>query len=404
MFRSIVLILCLLTFSSFPLSVLAYTPFIPTEQVTAVKAKIQTDLNAKKAFLVLTRQADRAAAQPAKIPAEYGGLSQDYNCPDHNVLLVYNDKAGIHRCPVDNKQYTGEKVDADLRYYVHMKNSRTAKDLGLAFILTGDKKYASASRDILLQYAKNWPEYKNHNDKEGHGHIFWQLIDEAQFATNIAWSYNLIYPVLTVNEQQTIEKELITPLYTLIHEQPSEKISYSRAWENTALALLGFATDNQAWFKPAIEGTLGFKEHIDKGVLTTGLWYDGSLESHNTVLAALTAVAEVAPQFGYDMALDPKLKAMFTAPLTLPPAVTAPQKSPSVDLYELAYSWYKDPMFAKYLTSVYSNNTIKIDRLSYRSLFYGLSLDAPIPVTEPTPIPVTVPVTPPASATVLEKK
>ena len=401
MFRTIILTLCLLTFSSLPLSGFSYTPFIPADQINAVKAKIQTDLDAKKAFLILTRQADRAAVQPAKVPSEFGGVGQDYLCPDHGVLLVYNEKTGIHHCPADNKQYTSEKFDAAHRYYIHMKNSRTAKELGLSYILTGEKKYIAAGRDILLQYARNWAEYKNLNDKQGHGHIFWQLIDEAQFAANIAWSYNLLYPGLTANEQQTIEKELITPLYIIIQEQRLDKIGTDHAWENTASALLGFAVENQDWYKPAIEGPLGLKEHIDKGVLATGLWFDGSPDNHNTVLTALAAVAEIAPQFGFDLSLEPKLRAMFSAPLTLTLPADQPQKVPSVDLYELAYAWYKDPVFAKYLTSTYTSNATKIDRLSYRALFYGLPLSKPLPVTASKP--VIAPVTPPSPLPVVQK-
>lgn len=401
MFRSIILALCLLTFSSLPLSGFAYTPFISAEQIDAVKAKIQADLDAKKAFLVLTRQTDRAAVQPAKVPAEYGGVGQNYLCPVHGILLLYDEKAGIHRCPADNKQYSSEKLEAAHRYYVHMKNSRTAKDFGLSYILTGEKKYVTPGRDILLQYAKNWAEYKNLNDKQGHGHIFWQLIDEAQFAANIAWSYNLLYPGLTADEQQTIEKELIIPLYNIILEQRLDKIGTDRAWENTAMALLGFAIENQNWYKSAIEGPLGLKEHLDKGVLATGQWFDGSADNHNTVLAALTAVAEIAPQFGFDLSLEPKLRAMFSAPLSLPLPADQPQKAPSVDLYELAYAWYKDPAYAKYLTSTYTSNAAKIDRLSYRALFYGLPLSAPVPATVSKP--VIAPVTPPAPLPVVQK-
>ncbi|MDF2570941.1 MAG: alginate lyase [Sporomusa sp.] len=386
MFRFIICILCYLTIVSLPLSGQAYVPFLTGEQLDAVKAKVQIDLDAKKALLMLTRQADRTAAQPVKVSKEYGGLSQDYVCPDHGIPLIYDEKTGIHRCPTDNKQYVGEKLDAAQRFYIHMRNSRTTKDLGMAYALTGDNKYATAGRDILLQYAKNWSEYKNPNTNSGHGHIFWQVQDEAQFATNIAWGYNLIYPALTTEEQNAIEKDLITPLYTMIQEQKTAKIGIALTWESAGSALLGFAVDNPVWVKAVMEGPLGLNEQIDQGVSASGLWAQGSLEHHNLALSAFSAVAEIAPQFGYDLTAKQKLRAMFVAPLTQAISLEQPPKTLSTDLYELAYSWYKDPRFANYLISVYTNPTSKIDRLSYRSLFYGLPLTTtPAPLSPAAP-------------------
>ncbi|WP_425058227.1 hypothetical protein SCACP_28730 [Sporomusa carbonis] len=395
MLRLIFLAVCFLTFVTLPLSTQAYIPFIAAEQINAVKAKAQTDIEAKKALLMLTRQADRAVAQSVKVAKEYGGLAQNYVCPDHGGPLIYDEKLGIHRCPVDNKQYTGEKIDAAQRFYAHMKNSRTIKDLGLTYALTGEKKYANTGRDIMLQYAKNWPEYKNPNDQNGHGHLFWQVLDDAQFAANIAWGYNLIYPALTDEEREIIEKELISPLYTIIQEQQMAKIHSQRAWGNAGSALLGFAVNNPAWYKPAIEGPLGFKEQLDKGVLTTGFWFEDSLDTHFLALSALAAVAEVAPQFGYDLTAIPKLKAMFLAPLD-PPLLSSsfsPLSNSSVsnppnfpDLYELAYTWYKEPRFATHLSTVYTKT--KTDRLSYRALFYGTPLPVPTPGPNPGPNPI----------------
>lgn len=376
MFRFIIFVLCCLTFVILPSSGHAYVPFLTGEQLDTAKEKAQINLDAKKSLLIITRQADRAAAQSVKISNTYGGLAQDYVCPEHGMLLYYDEKAGVHRCPADNKQHSGEKLDAAQRYYAHMRNSRATKDLGLAYALTGDSRYAAAGRDILLQYAKNWTEYKNPNITTDHGHLFWQVLDEAQFATNIAWGYNLIYPALTVNEQQAIEKELLTPLYSLLQTQQAvdRSSSLSRVWSSAGSILLGFATNNQTWVNAALDGPLGLKQQIDKGVSATGLWAEGPLEYHTSALSAISSVAELAPLFGYDLTTSKNLRAMFAAPLTLTTPTGQPAKALSADLCELAYAWYRDPVFAKYLSSIYTNPATKVDRLSYRALFYGLPL------------------------------
>ncbi len=376
MFRLIFCFLLYLTVISLPSPTQAYVSFLTTEQIEIVKTKTQSDLDAKKAMLLLMRQADRAVAQPTQIPLGYGGLAQDYFCPEQSTMLNYNEKTGIHYCPVTNKQYSGEKFDAAQRFYAHMKNSRTLKDLGLAYALTGDNKYAAAGRNILLQYAKNWPDYNNPNSQKDRGHLFWQLSDEAQFAINLAWGYNLISPALTASEQQSIETGLLRPLYTNLQAHKTDTISANRTWENAATCLLGFAIDNPEWYKAAIEGSFGMEEQIAKGLSDAGLWLESPLANHYAALSALSAVAEIAQRYNYDLTSSPKIKAMFTLPLTLPKSSEQPTKIQAADLYELAYAWYKDPLYANYLRSIYNNPAIKIDRLSYRALFYGLPLPA----------------------------
>lgn len=114
MFRLIIIVLCL-TFAALPLSSEAYVPFISSDQISAVKQRALTDTEAKKALLVLMRQADKAVSGAINVPKQYGGSLNDYICPEHNVPLKYYEKADIHRCPTDNKQYTGEKLDAAMR-------------------------------------------------------------------------------------------------------------------------------------------------------------------------------------------------------------------------------------------------------------------------------------------------
>ncbi len=377
--RKFIITFCFVFLVSWAFSSFAYTPFLTDEQIRMIQEKIDQKDWARKAHRALLREADKWTKHPMDIPKEYGGWSHDYVCPIHGVPLVFEETSPHgHRCPADNQSYTGDRLDAAWRFYMHFRYSRAVKDLAIAYALTKEARYASAGRTILLKYAELWPLYKNPRTQRGRGHLFWQVLDEGQWAPEIAWGYNLLYSTLSISDRRTIEEKLLTPLYNIIQEEQMQKIHNHRAWENAGSALLGFAMDKPSWFKPAIDGPLGFREQVAKGILEDGLWFEGSTGYHFFALEALATLMEVAPNFGYDLAGEPKLKAMFGAPLALAlssgelPALndsTLGKKLAYSELYELAYSWYGDPLFAQHLQNIYQNK----DRNSLRSLLYGKS-------------------------------
>ncbi|MFB3883592.1 MAG: heparinase II/III family protein [Thermodesulfobacteriota bacterium] len=391
MYRKWIVLFSLLFLAGWAFPAFAYTPFLRDKQIRDMKEKVGQKEWAKKAYRALLREGDKWTKRSIDIPSEYGGWGHDYVCPKHGVPLIFDETSPHgHRCPRDDQLYTGDKLDASWRLRMHFRWSRALKDLAIAYALTQESRYASSGRAILLRYAELWPQYRNPRTKKGRGHLFWQVLDEGQWAPDIAWGYNLLYPTLSTSDRQTIEEKLLTPLYNIIQEEQMQRIHNHRAWENAAGALLGFAMNNPTWFKPAIEGPLGFREQVAKGILDDGLWFEGSPDYHFFALEALCTLAEVASNFGYDLRGDPKLKAMFEAPLALAlPSGELPALNDSTlgrtlsypDLYELAYCWYGDSLFAQHLQNIYQNK----DRNGLRSLLYGKpELEKP---TIPSPIP-----------------
>ena len=374
----------------------AYTPFLGDDEIKAIRNKIDQEAWAKKAFDTLLRQADTWTRKPIDIPKEHGGWSHDYVCPKHGVPLVFDEKSPHrHRCPTDNQRHTGDKLDAAWRFYMHSRYGKAVKDLGVAFILSNHPRYAATARAILLGYAENWPKYRNPRKTNGRGHLFWQVLDEGQWAPNMAWGYNSIYPALSPEDRQTIRNGLLVPLYEIIQKEQMQRIHNHRVWENAGSVLLGFATDHPDWFKPAIEGSLGIREQLGKGVLDDGLWFEGSTHYHFFTLEALATVIEVAHRFGYDLKRDHQLKAMFDVPLCLAlPSGELPAlndspfgtKISSPDLYELAFAWYGDSSYARFLQQGYKGR----ERTGLRALLYGKpGLAAPSPSSPPSSLNLT---------------
>src|SRR3954447_25234410 len=81
------------------------------------------------------------------LPREGSGWSHNYVCPDHGVRLTQ--KEGKNLCPIDGKDYHGWPVDYVVFMQRNNDNARAARDLGLAFHLTGQAAFAEKARRIL---------------------------------------------------------------------------------------------------------------------------------------------------------------------------------------------------------------------------------------------------------------
>ena len=65
--------------------------------------------------------------------------SHAYVCPEHGMRLIQ--KAGQNLCPVDGKDYHGWPVDNVLYMQRNGGTAASARDLGLAFLLAGKKRF-----------------------------------------------------------------------------------------------------------------------------------------------------------------------------------------------------------------------------------------------------------------------
>ena len=90
----------------------------------------------------------RFGLKQLEIPATGGQWWHHYVCPTQGVRLVFTPPA-THRCPVDGKVYTGWPYDQVILSDRHNDLAAAARDLGLAWQLTGQK-----NRALPGQYAQ----------------------------------------------------------------------------------------------------------------------------------------------------------------------------------------------------------------------------------------------------------
>ncbi|MBI1896576.1 MAG: heparinase II/III family protein [Acidobacteria bacterium] len=306
---------------------------------------------------------DRFGLKELELPPEGGQWTHHYVCPVHGVRLRYT-PPNTHRCPVDGGTFSGWPYDEVVFTNRHSELAGAARDLGIAFRLTGRREYAERAAWILKQYAGRYAGYALH-DTQGRSarsaaKVLSQTLDESIWLISIAWAYDLLSgsDVLTPEDRERIEGDLLRASVDTILRNDAG-ISNWQSWHNAGIAAVGFTLGDQELIERAIEGKSGFRFQMANSILDGGFWYEGAWGYHWYALDALVQTAEMAARSGIDLwGSEPNLKAMFTVPLRLAfadgslPAFNDSNVSSlySQDrLYEVAYARTGDALLATVL-------------------------------------------------------
>ncbi|MBM3127410.1 MAG: hypothetical protein FJ009_02100 [Chloroflexi bacterium] len=264
----------------------------------------------------------------------------------------------------------------------HYDLSNAARDLALAWQLTGERKYADKSKEILLAYAGKYLSYTIH-DKEGRvgdkasagGRATPQGINEAQWVIPIAWAYDLLYDILSPAEREQIAKNTLRPAAELLMINNEGRHNH-QSWYNAGIGVIGFALAEKEYVEHALykKGS-GFFHQMKSSVTPDGLWYEGAMHYQFYVLQALGPLAQAAFHAGIDFYKDPGYKALFDFPIAYADATL---RLPVINdgrevylgasdrnrYYEAAYRQLRDARYANVLRAS--------ERVSLEALIYGV--------------------------------
>lgn len=292
------------------------------------------------------------------LPPEGGQWGMHYVCPTHGANLQYVPPM-THRCPVDGATFSGWPYDEVIYGRQHNDLALAARNLGLAWQLTGEGVHAEAALEFLLAYADAYESYPIHGVDGGPGRsgarVLAQTLDESGWLVNVAWAYDLIgdSPALDEADRRRIEQGLLRPAAAVIARHDAGMSNW-QAWHNAALAAAGRALGDPRLVALAVHGPSGFHFHMAESVLADGFWYEGSWGYHFFTLTPMTYLAEMGERGEFPLYGDPALREMYRAPvLFAPPDLVLPafNDSSAVDLrgsagwrLEAAYRAYGDPM------------------------------------------------------------
>ncbi|MBM4156806.1 MAG: alginate lyase family protein [Lentisphaerae bacterium] len=338
----------------------------------AFKAKMATE-PWRRAWTKSLASLDKDLARPLELPPRGGNWSHNYVCPEHGARLSLGKAIGPwqweHRCPVGPHVLRGDPSQAVLDFDgngimgVHGSLAGEARDMGLAWAVTGEPRYAERARAIVLAYAERYLTYARHDNhgkpvkKAGSGgRVASQSLTEAGWLTALMHGADLVWDTLSAEQRATVERKLIRPALDETVRNPSTNpcVHNIQCHRNSAVGLAGFLLGDRALIDEAIDGRHGYRANMAGGVQADGAWFEGAWGYHFYTLDGLWPLTEAARNVGIDL-YGPELRRMFEAPLRLAtPTLRLPafNDSGEVDLagradsYELAFARYGDPAFA----------------------------------------------------------
>ena len=347
-------------------------PFLLVTQndVKEIKSGIHKIQWKQQSWLELEASAKKYIEQKIEIPARAGNWNHYYVSPVTGYELMRGKQTGDWQWEHFD-QVTGQKVISDstkMEYdydgvvigFIHDAWAQGALELGLAWQISNDSAYAKKAREILLAYAKLYPElpvknkYDNKVNIVGQGRIHVQGLDESIWLVDMVQSTDLIWETLSEADRNLITNQLLIPSATLISKGPG-MVHNIQCWKSAAVGMVGLLTGDKEMISYALtKDTTGFRDLVTKGVTKEGFWFERSTSYHYYALTALTQIAQSAHNAGYNINLD-VLKKMYRGPLFMANPfywIPAFNDSRAVNLqtegflYEWAYHHYKDSLYA----------------------------------------------------------
>lgn len=221
-------------------------------------------------------------------------------------------KKNISLYPVLKKSFTDIKNSVDLWIgkdvdvpfpkdpaggYTHDKhktNYTLMFNSGLLYNLTGEKKYATLVKDMLMKYAALNPTLKNHPQATSNspGRIFWQALNDANWMLYTGMAYDLIYNSLTSAERKKIEDGAFKPevdFFTHDLKNWFNLIHNHAVWACAGVGIIGIATHNQDYIDMAMmgsdkKGNSGFIALMDKLFSPDGYYTEGPYYTRYAIL------------------------------------------------------------------------------------------------------------------------
>lgn len=357
---------------------------LTAQQVKDLKRRIKEVPRVAKWWENFKKSMDKWVAAKITYPPRGAQWWHWYSCKDCGSHLKTKTKT-LHVCPTCKKEYTGYPYDDVVLSRDHDALARAIRDLGIAYLVTDDIKYATKAKEILLGYAERYLSYPLHdiNGKptKGGGHVHPQTLDEAIWLIYIVQGVDAIKSTLTKQELDFAAEKMLLPAAYHIKEH-QWGIHNICCWHASAYGLTGLLLDKADLVQPAIFGPKGFMAQVNQGVTDDGQWYERAWGYHFYTTSALEPLAMAIYNTGI-AELPPRFKLLFDGPIRFcSPTQELPAFHDSGRVkfiprsvaghYELAYLWWKDPAHGAIIA--------KTDRMNQMAALWGVEdvvTDAP---------------------------
>jgi hypothetical protein len=167
----------------------------------------------------------------------------------------------------------------------HKANGRIARDAGILYLITEERKYFEFVRQLLLEYSKIYPTLKTNPYAKGQapGKLFHQMLNEAVWLVDVSIAYDCIYDKLNVQERDKIENDIFRSIVKLFTEQNKhefDRVHNHGTWACAGVGMIGLVMNEKDWVQMALYGTRkdgksGFLKQIDSLFSPDGYYVEG---------------------------------------------------------------------------------------------------------------------------------
>ena len=179
--------------------------------------------------------------------------------------------------------------------YTHEAHKRNYYDMyycGLAYQVSGDKKYARKVEEMLLAYAQLYPTLDWHplTNSPVRGRLFWQTLNESVWLVHLSMAYDCVYDAIKPARRKVIENGVFRPACSFIMEGTPEnranedtfnKMHNHGTWAQAAVGMAAIVMGDDALLDKALYGSRpggGFLRQMDslfspEGYFTEGAYY-----------------------------------------------------------------------------------------------------------------------------------
>jgi oligo-alginate lyase len=167
----------------------------------------------------------------------------------------------------------------------HKTNYTLMFNSGMLYNITGDTKYATLVKNMLLKYAALNPTLKNHPQatSSSPGRIFWQALNDANWMVYAGMAYDLVYNSLSIAERKKIEDGAFKPEVDYLTKDLKEwfdRLHNHSVWACAGVGIIGIASNNKEYMDIALKGSdkngkSGFIAQMDNLFSPDGYYTEG---------------------------------------------------------------------------------------------------------------------------------
>ena len=318
--------------------------------------------------------------RPVTVPKEgIADWTMYFYCPKCSVQLAFDpDSPHAHRCPACGTVYTGAPYDGAWWGLVNAGNYNAAHEMGLIYAATGENAYARKCVQILLAYAKYYPDYQVHGNipYNGPGRSGAQTLDEANFLRSLAMAFDLAGEIMTQEEREYVCERMLLPGAEFLMEHRHRQLHNHEVIISSAIAVIGILTGREDLVQAALYEKYGLLYQLEHGMLPEHLWFEGSFGYHFYALQSFFAFEKFAIHTEHSHIHHPSYLAMMEVLSNyLQPDGRMPMLNDTtwhhtdseLYLYEFAWRCRKSARLLWILNRLYQGR----DRSNPEAFFYG---------------------------------